>query len=151
MHFTQTNTYTADTLRSSSNFRETRRFAFDHIATPPFTTQVTLFEALPHTMSRARFSTSPADPTTKLRRQSNLSTLSLSPRPPTTSSTATTRPRRTPGYQQDESSYIEEEPYTLVDRLRNWRNDAMTQHLYGTAEFWGSKVFGLTGVLHRTK
>lgn len=89
-----------------------------------------------------------------LRRQSNLSTLSLSPRRPGTAlsgSTATARPRRTPGFHQgDESSYIvdeegEEVPYTLVDRIRNWRNDAMTQHLYGTAEFWGSKVFGLTG------
>jgi len=92
-----------------------------------------------------------------LRRQSNLSTLSLSPRRPGTAlsgSTATTRPRRTPGFHQgDESSYIidgEEEAapnFTLVDRMRNWRNDAMTQHLYGTAEFWGSKVFGLTGKL----
>lgn len=89
-----------------------------------------------------------------LRKQSNLSTLSLSPRRPGTAlsgSTATTRPRRTPGFHQgDESSYIlpgpeETEPsFTLVDRMRNWRNDAMTQHLYGTAEFWGSKVFGLT-------
>lgn len=92
-----------------------------------------------------------------LRRQSNLSTLSLSPRRPGTAlsgSTATTRPRRTPGFHQgDESSYIIDgedgaEPcFTLVDRMRNWRNDAMTQHLYGTAEFWGSKVFGLTGRL----
>lgn len=93
-----------------------------------------------------------------LRRQSNLSTLSLSPRRPGTAlsgSTATTRPRRTPGFHQgDESSYIidgedeAESNFTLVDRMRNWRNDAMTQHLYGTAEFWGSKVFGLTGRLH---
>ena len=40
-----------------------------------------------------------------------------------------------------------EEDWTMVDRLRNWRNDAMTQHLYGTAEFWGGKVFGMTGEL----
>ncbi|KAI5474174.1 cell division control protein Cdc16 [Pseudohyphozyma bogoriensis] len=33
----------------------------------------------------------------------------------------------------------------MVDRMRNWRNDAMTQHLYATADFWGSKVFGITG------
>lgn len=38
-----------------------------------------------------------------------------------------------------------QEDFTMVDRMRNWRNDAMTQHLYGTAQFWGSKVFGLTG------
>jgi hypothetical protein len=95
-----------------------------------------------------------------LRRQSHLSTLSLSPRRPSTAasgSTATTRPRRTSqlGYEGDESSFVQRdgldeeeqgETYTSVDRMRNWRNDAMTQHLYSTAEFWGGKVFGLTGM-----
>lgn len=96
-------------------------------------------------------------------RQANLSTLSLSPRRPTgatstgTGSTATTRPRRAARYTLDEQSFQrhaqqerdnddaqEPPPFTLVDRMRNWRNDAMTQHLYGTAEFWGSKVFEMT-------
>ncbi|KAK4058555.1 anaphase-promoting complex subunit Cut9 [Microbotryomycetes sp. JL221] len=36
-------------------------------------------------------------------------------------------------------------PFTLIDRMRNWRNDAMTQHLYSTAQFWGGKVFHMTG------
>jgi anaphase-promoting complex subunit 6 len=42
---------------------------------------------------------------------------------------------------------MEEEEGGMVERMRNWRNDAMTQHLYGTAEFWGGKVFGMTGEL----
>jgi len=93
-----------------------------------------------------------------LRRQSSLSTLSLSPRRPSlanSGSTATTRPRRGTGLgytmQADETSYMAEEeeeevvPWTMVDRMRNWRNDAMTQHLYESAKFWGGKVLGLTG------
>lgn len=93
-----------------------------------------------------------------LRRQSGLSTLSLSPRRPSlaqSGSTATTRPRRGTGLgytmQADETSYMAEEeeeeavPWTMVDRMRNWRNDAMTQHLYESAKFWGGKVLGLTG------
>ncbi|GAA5884461.1 hypothetical protein JCM16303_005092 [Sporobolomyces ruberrimus] len=96
-----------------------------------------------------------------LRRQSSLSTLSLSPRRPSVAnsgSTATGRPRRGAtglayGGQGDESSYLgahekeedeEHAPWTMVDRMRNWRNDAMTQHLYDSAKFWGSKVLGLT-------
>ncbi|GAA5840967.1 hypothetical protein JCM9279_001275 [Rhodotorula babjevae] len=99
-----------------------------------------------------------------LRRQSNLSTLSLSPRRPSlahSGSTATTRPRRgTPlafarrpdvnDHDDDNSGFLGQSvddaaPWTLVDRLRNWRNDAMTQHLYDSAKFWGGKVLELTG------
>jgi len=105
-----------------------------------------------------------------LRRQSNLSTLSLSPRRPSlaqSGSTTTTRPRRgTPlafarpagaaadGGDDDHSGFLgqsvdEAAPWTLVDRLRNWRNDAMTQHLYDSAKFWGGKVLELTGASAR--
>ncbi|GAA5914945.1 uncharacterized protein JCM6883_001771 [Sporobolomyces salmoneus] len=99
------------------------------------------------------------DQVENLRRQSSLSTLSLSPRRPSTAnsgSTATTRPRRgTTGLayttQGDDTSYMGEQeeeedqaPWTMVDRMRNWRNDAMTQHLYDSAKFWGGKVLGLT-------
>ncbi|GAA5997071.1 hypothetical protein JCM5350_007746 [Sporobolomyces pararoseus] len=98
------------------------------------------------------------DQVENLRRQSGLSTLSLSPRRPSlanSGSTATTRPRRggtglAYSAQGDESSYMDQEdeqdqaPWTMVDRMRNWRNDAMTQHLYDSAKFWGGKVFGLT-------
>ncbi|BGP06853.1 anaphase-promoting complex subunit Cut9 [Rhodotorula toruloides] len=101
-----------------------------------------------------------------LRRQSNLSTLSLSPRRPSlapSGSTATTRaPRRgTPlafpangldanGLDGDDSGFLsqtmdEDAPWTMVDRMRNWRNDAMTQHLYDSAKFWGGKVLEMTG------
>jgi anaphase-promoting complex subunit 6 len=95
-----------------------------------------------------------------LRRQSNFSTLSLSPRRPSSlapsGSTATTRPRRgTPlaftRQDADESGFLgqseveEDAPWTIVDRMRNWRNDAMTQHLYDSAKFWGGKVLGMTG------
>ncbi|GAA5910355.1 hypothetical protein JCM8208_006019 [Rhodotorula glutinis] len=97
-----------------------------------------------------------------LRRQSNLSTLSLSPRRPSSlaqsGSTTTARPRRgTPlafarprDADDDNSAFLghsvdDAAPWTLVDRLRNWRNDAMTQHLYDSAKFWGGKVLELTG------
>lgn len=34
----------------------------------------------------------------------------------------------------------------IVDRFRLWRHDAMMQHLYQTAIFWGDKVFTWTGM-----
>ena len=34
--------------------------------------------------------------------------------------------------------------WTLMDRMRIWRNDALNQHMYTTAIFWGSKVFTKT-------
>ncbi|GAA5914858.1 hypothetical protein JCM6882_007823 [Rhodosporidiobolus microsporus] len=118
-----------------------------------------------------------------LRRQSNFSTLSLSPRRPSSlaasGSTATTRapPRRRgttlhftagpssgtaggdesgfgmvgddtgegDGYDDEAEEAGEDAPWTMVDRMRNWRNDAMTQHLYDSAKFWGGKVLGMTG------
>ncbi|BGP38750.1 anaphase-promoting complex subunit Cut9 [Rhodotorula kratochvilovae] len=94
-----------------------------------------------------------------LRRQSHLSTLSLSPRRPSlapSGSTTTARPRRgTPlafaaGADGDDSGFLGQSvddaaPWTMVDRMRNWRNDAMTQHLYDSAKFWGGKVLGITG------
>lgn len=43
----------------------------------------------------------------------------------------------------------EGEGWTMIDRMRNWRNDAMTQHLYSTAGFWGGKVYALTGAFVR--
>lgn len=55
------------------------------------------------------------------------------------------------GYESDEADYLSDAsssasdtPWTLVDRMRVWRNDALTQHLYSTAIFWGSKVFTKT-------
>lgn len=34
--------------------------------------------------------------------------------------------------------------WTMVDRMRLWRHDAMMQHLYDTAAFWGDKILSLT-------
>lgn len=104
------------------------------------------------------------DQINNLRRQSHLSTLSLSPgRPQHQPHSATTAGRARPGAKArdrfsfgDEASLgfeagaggqgLEEEgEWLMVDRIRCWRNDAMTQHLYGTAQFWGAKVFAMTG------
>ncbi|GAA5868417.1 hypothetical protein JCM3774_003289 [Rhodotorula dairenensis] len=95
-----------------------------------------------------------------LRRQSNLSTLSLSPRRPTTTSRAARAPRPSFsfGVQINDDESLDDDDdvaaaeegsspgsWTTVDRMRCWRNDAMTQHLYDSAKFWGAKVLGMTG------
>jgi len=41
----------------------------------------------------------------------------------------------------------EEEDWGIVDRMRLWRHDAMTQHLYESAIFWGDKVLTWTSTL----
>lgn len=33
----------------------------------------------------------------------------------------------------------------MVEKMRTWRHDAMMQHLYETAAFWGDKVLSWTG------
>jgi hypothetical protein len=33
----------------------------------------------------------------------------------------------------------------MVDNMRMWRHDAILQHLYETAAFWGDKVLSWTG------
>ena len=45
------------------------------------------------------------------------------------------------------STQLEEDEWTLVDRMRLWRHDAMMQHLYPTAAFWGDKILSWTGML----
>lgn len=42
---------------------------------------------------------------------------------------------------EDEEEYSE---WGIVDRMRLWRHDAMMQHLYETAIFWGDKVLSWT-------
>ena len=32
----------------------------------------------------------------------------------------------------------------MVDRMRLWRHDALMQHLYETAAFWGDKILSWT-------
>jgi anaphase-promoting complex subunit 6 len=36
----------------------------------------------------------------------------------------------------------------MVDRMRLWRHDALMQHLYDTAAFWGDKVLSWTSASH---
>lgn len=35
----------------------------------------------------------------------------------------------------------------IVDRMRLWRHDALMQHLYETAAFWGDKILSWTSML----
>lgn len=51
-------------------------------------------------------------------------------------------PDVTNGALEDGESYQQGE---LVDRFRLWRQDAIMQHLYETAIFWGDKVLTWTG------
>jgi anaphase-promoting complex subunit 6 len=32
----------------------------------------------------------------------------------------------------------------MIDRMRLWRHDALMQHLYETAAFWGDKILSWT-------
>lgn len=62
------------------------------------------------------------------------------------------------GKDADESEFVEEEEdegeedegeegdMEGVDRMRSWRHDAMMQHLYEAAAFWGDKILSLTGL-----
>lgn len=36
--------------------------------------------------------------------------------------------------------------WSLVDSMRQWRQDAMLQHLYETAAMWGDKILSWTGM-----
>ena len=47
----------------------------------------------------------------------------------------------------EEGEEEEEEDWGIVDRMRLWRHDAMTQHLYETAIFWGDKILTWTSTL----
>ncbi|KAG6329921.1 hypothetical protein ID866_9170 [Astraeus odoratus] len=38
----------------------------------------------------------------------------------------------------------EEGEWGMVDRMRLWRHDALMQHLYETAAFWGDKILSWT-------
>lgn len=45
----------------------------------------------------------------------------------------------------EESDESEEEyEWGMVDRMRLWRHDALMQHLYETAAFWGDKIVSWT-------
>ncbi|TFK46093.1 TPR-like protein [Heliocybe sulcata] len=87
----------------------------------------------------------------------NLSIWATSPRPPRrvkrrNADTSRHHPlaNDTTGDFQDEHTADEdddekeESELGMVDRMRLWRHDAMMQHLYDTATFWGDKVLSFT-------
>lgn len=45
----------------------------------------------------------------------------------------------------DEGDEEEEVNWGMIDSMRLWRQDAITQHMYQTAAFWGDKILSWTG------
>lgn len=54
-----------------------------------------------------------------------------------------TSPRKRSSRNQDDEE--EERSWDMVDSMRLWRHDAIMQHLYETAAFWGDKILSWTG------
>jgi hypothetical protein len=46
---------------------------------------------------------------------------------------------------EEDARADDEDDLDGLERLRGWRNDAMTQHLYETAAFWGGKAWQVSG------
>ena len=51
-------------------------------------------------------------------------------------------------FQETEDDAEDEDEYEwgMVDRMRLWRHDALMQHLYETAAFWGDKIVSWTSM-----
>jgi hypothetical protein len=47
--------------------------------------------------------------------------------------------------EEDSDEDEEEVTWSMIDSMRLWRNDAIMQHLYETAAFWGDKILSWTG------
>ncbi|KXN88482.1 Anaphase-promoting complex subunit cut9 [Leucoagaricus sp. SymC.cos] len=47
-------------------------------------------------------------------------------------------------FQDSEEDADDESEWSMVDRMRLWRHDALMQHLYETAAFWGDKILSWT-------
>ena len=49
-------------------------------------------------------------------------------------------------FQESDDDVDDEDEYEwgMVDRMRLWRHDALMQHLYETAAFWGDKILSWT-------
>ncbi|SJL04405.1 uncharacterized protein ARMOST_07771 [Armillaria ostoyae] len=45
---------------------------------------------------------------------------------------------------EDDADDEQEHEWGIIDRMRLWRHDAMMQHLYETAAFWGDKILSWT-------
>jgi len=52
--------------------------------------------------------------------------------------------------EEDSDEDEEEVTWSMIDSMRLWRNDAIMQHLYETAAFWGNKILSWTGKLPLT-
>ncbi|PCH42219.1 TPR-like protein [Wolfiporia cocos MD-104 SS10] len=79
------------------------------------------------------------------------SPLCSSPRLPRRAKTSTTRHPlandTTDIFQEDnndETGEGESYQFSIIDRMRLWRHDALMQHLYDTAAFWGDKIVSWT-------
>ena len=110
----------------------------------------------PHGLVQSLLAASPTPPTRHNPHShphhldANASTLSASPRTSRIRRDFTSLGRHPLANDGDEDTTFgddEEEvgDWTIVDRLRMWRHDAMMQHLYDTAIFWGDKVLTWTG------
>src|SRR5262249_32870644 len=42
----------------------------------------------------------------------------------------------------------DEDEWNIVDRMRLWRHDALMQHMYETAAFWGDKILSWTSAYY---
>ena len=49
----------------------------------------------------------------------------------------------------EEEEDMGEYEWGMVDRMRLWRHDALMQHLYETAAFWGDKIVNWTSEFDR--
>jgi len=47
---------------------------------------------------------------------------------------------------EDDADDESESEWGIVDRMRLWRHDALLQHLYETAAFWGDKIISWTSM-----
>jgi anaphase-promoting complex subunit 6 len=103
----------------------------------------------PHSLVQSLLAASPTPPT-RHHLDANASTLSASPRTSRIRRDFTNLGRHPLADDGDEDTTFGEGEedlgdWTIVDRLRMWRHDAMMQHLYDTAIFWGDKVLTWTG------
>ena len=47
--------------------------------------------------------------------------------------------------EDDDDDDPDDMSWGMIDSMRLWRNDAIIQHLYETAAFWGDKILSWTG------
>ena len=85
-----------------------------------------------------------ASPTVTRRLDPNASMLHVSPRLIANHNVRVTQ--KSPAQPSSTLAFFEtDEPdWGPVDRMRLWRHDALMQHLYGTAIFWGDKILSWT-------